>query len=89
MSVYLRLLHGKNHPEECLTDWGFSGPVLGPFEAVQVLYKDSVRCAPPKGEAGEPFVFGFYKDMLVYEEKYYGFFEIVDGKDLPRLRMVA
>jgi hypothetical protein len=34
MFVYLELYHGRHSPDENLDDWGFEGPVLGPFPYV-------------------------------------------------------
>jgi hypothetical protein len=43
MSVYLELFHGRHYPDEkLLDDWGFLGPVLGPFPFVQVTYNSNV-----------------------------------------------
>jgi hypothetical protein len=34
----LKLFHGRGTPFEQLNDWGFDGPVLGPFESIQFTY---------------------------------------------------
>jgi hypothetical protein len=73
--VYMRLLHGRLDPNERLKTWGFDGPVLGPFEAVHFTYKWHIRCFP-QGQ-GDEIEFEFYDDLLVYDGKYYGDFEIV------------
>jgi len=74
--VYVRLLHGRNAPDERLKDWGFEGPVLGPFQAVHFTYTWHVRCIPYP-EKGDEIEFEFYDDLLVYDGKYYGDLEIV------------
>jgi hypothetical protein len=43
-TVYLKLLHGRLDPNPDMQDWGFDGPVLGPFEAVHITYRDEIRC---------------------------------------------
>ena len=75
MTVYLKLLHGRNDPNEQLEDWGFDGPVLGPFEAVHFTYATHVRCFP-EGTDGEAIELCYHDDLLVHDGKYYGDFEI-------------
>lgn len=74
--VYLRLLHGRNEPEERLKDWGFDGPVLGPFQAVHFTYINQIRCIPFIDQDDE-IEFEVHDTFLVYDGKYYGDFEIV------------
>ncbi len=44
MAIYLTLFHGRATLEEDMTDWGESGPVLGPFTFAHVTYGETVRC---------------------------------------------
>ncbi len=30
-TVYLNLMHGRATPDQQMNDWGFDGPILGPF----------------------------------------------------------
>ena len=46
MTIYLKLMHGRGSPNQQMNDWGFDGPVLGPFEAVHFTYITHVRCFP-------------------------------------------
>jgi len=34
MNIYIHLFHGYNLLDEELNDWGFLGPVLGPYEGI-------------------------------------------------------
>ena len=43
MSVYLELFHGRRNPHEDLDDWGFEGPVLGPFPFVHITYGSTIK----------------------------------------------
>lgn len=43
MSVYLELFHGRHSPYEKLDDWGFNGPVLGPFPFVHITYGSDIK----------------------------------------------
>jgi hypothetical protein len=72
--VYLHLLHGRTDPDQDMTNWGFTGPILGPFEAVHVTYKEHIRCIA--FAAGTELDLGFHEDLLVYAGKYYGDFEV-------------
>ena len=92
MTVYLKLLHGRTDPDEQLKDWGFDGPVLGPFEAVHFTYATHVRCFP-KGSDGdaEAIELCYHDDLLVHDGKYYGDFEIAAsfGIATPQPRLPA
>lgn len=76
MSVYIFLLHGRNDPDEDMKDWGFLGPTLGPFVAVHFTYKEYIRCIADSS-CEEEIELGFCDDLLAYQGKYYGDFEIV------------
>jgi len=75
VTVYLKLLHGRHDPDQRLNDWGFDGPTLGPFEAVHFTYLTDVTCMP-RDPTGDALQLRFHEDLLVYEGKYYGDFEI-------------
>jgi hypothetical protein len=83
-TVYLKLLHGRLDPNQDMQDWGFNGPVLGPFEAVHITYRDELRCLGDS-EPSE-LILRYTEDMLTYEGKYYGDFEIAAdfGSDTPK-----
>lgn len=87
MSVYLKLMHGRDNPGQQMNDWGFDGPVLGPFEAVHFTYATHVRCFP-EGRDGdaEAIELCYHEDMLAHEGKFYGDFEIATsfGPDMPK-----
>jgi hypothetical protein len=75
--VYLKLLHGRDDPAEEMRDWGFTGPTLGPFEAVHFTYATHVRCFPQGSDGdSEALELCYHDDMLVHDGKYYGDFEI-------------
>jgi hypothetical protein len=73
MGVYIRLLHGRHDPNEEMHDWGFGGPVLGPFDAVHFTYMTDISCIL---DTGETLALRFTDDLLTWEGKYYGDFEI-------------
>ena len=77
MTIYLKLLHGRTHPDEQLEDWGFDGPVLGPFEAVHFTYATHVRCFPKSSDGdAEVIELRYHDDLIFHDGKYYGDFEI-------------
>lgn len=43
MSIYIELLHGHHYPNEVLEDWGFNGPVLGPFQFFHITYQSDIK----------------------------------------------
>ena len=60
-----------------MTAWGFTGPILGPFEAVHFTYKEHIRCID--ANAGTELELGFHDDLLVHNGKFYGDFKICGG----------
>lgn len=41
--LYLELFHGRRHPEEPLSGWGFDGPAIGPLKWVHTSYAIDIR----------------------------------------------
>jgi len=78
--VFIHLLHGRDDPEQDMPDWGFTGPILGPFEAVHFTYKEHIRGIADAGTGAE-IELGFHGDLLVHDGKFYGDFEICGGHD--------
>jgi hypothetical protein len=74
-SVWLHLLHGRTDPDQRMPDWGFTGPVLGPFEAIHVTYKEHIRCITDSRTETE-LELGFHEDLLIHDGQYYGDYEI-------------
>jgi hypothetical protein len=88
VTIYLKLMHGRDDPDQHMDDWGFDGPVLGPFEAAHFTYATHVRCFPPSSDGDAEAVELCYRDdLLVHDGKYYGDFEIAasfgSGEALP------
>jgi hypothetical protein len=49
MSIYIDLFHGPHHPEEQLDDWGFQGPILGPFPFFHMTYGNDIKIGDTDG----------------------------------------
>jgi hypothetical protein len=85
--VFIHLLHGRDDPDQDMTDWGFAGPLLGPFEAVHFTYREHIRCIED-AHKGTELELRFHEDLLVYAGKYYGDFEICGGQRLDYKNLV-
>jgi hypothetical protein len=73
--MYLTMIHGRNHPEDQLHDWGFDGPMIGPLEYVHVTYCSTVNI----GVIHEGQSLNLHDTMeivrgalLLFKGKYYG-----------------
>ncbi len=87
MSVYLKLFHGRKHPDEELDDWGEDGPVFGPLPFVHTTYGNHIKMGYghnpesatrlPDYEAVfcELHVIG---DLLYYDGMWYGDWAVFD-----------
>ncbi len=68
MSVYINLFHGRDTAEQEMDDWGYEGPVLGPFDYVHITYNSEVKWH----EAGEDKYITIYNDLFPWGGKFYG-----------------
>jgi hypothetical protein len=41
--LYLALTHGRHHPDEQLSGWGFDGPTIGPLKWCHTTYAIEIR----------------------------------------------
>ena len=81
--TYIQLLHGRNHPDEELNDWGFDGPTLGPIEWIHITYNSTINIKF-EGEDNPTDICNTEEDgicltpdMFYYDGKYYGDWSIV------------
>jgi len=70
--MYLKLLHGRNNPDENLDNWGFNGPVFGPLDWFHITYLQTYRFGRGPLEAE----IAVTADMFVWDGKYYGDAEV-------------
>jgi hypothetical protein len=70
--TYLKLLHGRNTPEENLDDWGLAGPIFGPLGWFHITYLQTYRF----GQGGFEAEIAVTQDMFVWDGKYYGDAEV-------------
>jgi hypothetical protein len=93
MSVYLELFHGRDSPDKDLDDWGFQGPVLGPFPFIQVTYGEiklgeTITWHEKEATSNPHYLDPLYisKDGLVtYIGSFYGDFSIFSNPN-PELK---
>lgn len=65
--LVLKLFHGRDRPDEVLTDWGFDGPALGPLESVSLTYGVLEICT-----ANECHALPLINGLVHYDGKFYG-----------------
>ncbi len=67
--LYLKLFHGRTDPAQNMDDWGFDGPVFGPYDFIHTTYACHVKMGRDNGDLDELRIVG---DMIFYDGKYYG-----------------
>lgn len=50
MPVYLELFHGRDTNDAEMDDWGYKGPVLGPFKWIHTTYGTHIKALTAKGD---------------------------------------
>lgn len=70
--VYIHLFHGRNSIDEDMDDWGFDGPLFGPFTHVQSTYGSTVKAW--NNVSGNDAFLDVVKGCVYYDGKYYGDF---------------
>jgi hypothetical protein len=92
--MYLGLLHGRDHPQQQMNDWGFNGPMIGPLQWCHTTYACTVRIAFESaldglrnfGKAETDHELELSGDLLVFGGKYYGDWTVycVQPEDVSR-----
>lgn len=79
--LYLAMTHGRHHPDEQLSSWGFDGPTIGPLKWCHTTYATEVRFEFIKSidaidyfsKPGQLFDLDIQsKGLLMFRGKYYG-----------------
>ena len=68
--MYLELFHGRNYTNQQMDDWGFEGPVIGPFDTAHVTYNTHIKLW--REAEGTTYEVVFREDMIEYDGKFYG-----------------
>lgn len=92
--MYLGLLHGRDHPQQQMNDWGFNGPMIGPLQWCHTTYACTVRIAFESaldglryfGKAETDHELELSGDLLVFGGKCYGDWTVycVQPEDVSR-----
>ena len=74
--VYLELFHGRHNPDEELDDWGFEGPILGPFPYVHITFASDIKVGaeyilPPQTLLAMHDL-SYTRDQVEFAGSYYG-----------------
>ena len=77
--IYIRLYHGRTSIDEHLDDWGWNGPILGPYESIQLTYGTHIKLH--KADHFEDLA--VVEDLIFYDGYYYADMEIFDSDSLP------
>ena len=67
--LYLKLFHGRNDPAQDMDDWGFDGPVFGPYDFIHTTYACHLKMGRNDGDIDNLRIVG---DMVFYAGNYYG-----------------
>lgn len=78
-NLYIRLFHGRENMDEKLDDWGWEGPILGPYEGIQLTYGTHIKMH--KADHFEDL--GIAEDLIYYDNYYYGDAEIFSSDEPP------
>ena len=70
--VYVFLYNGMKDVDNPPDDCGFDGPVLGPFDLVQITYGEHVKLYDISGNQGLITELVYRDGMIIYGDEYYG-----------------
>lgn len=42
--LYIHFYNGRDQKNKDTDDWGYDGPVIGPFSSIQATYRDHIKC---------------------------------------------
>ena len=82
MSIYIEFFHGRTFPDEELDDWGFNGPIIGPFPFFHMTYLTHVKLGDGPEDSIE-----FVKDLIKFKGSYYGDISITDESRVDKKRL--
>ena len=77
----ISLFHGRNTPDEQLGDWGFDGEIITNIGIGWTYGSIKLLEFNDKGECTDMEILPTYEDMIWFNGKYYGDFEILSMND--------
>lgn len=80
--MYFMLMHGRDHYNDQLHDWGFDGPFIGPLKAVHITYNCTINFVFPENlwegdNSTGPMNVPVFSGCFLFGGKYYGDWEYV------------
>ena len=72
--LYINPFHGRDNAEDDMDDWGYEGPVLGPFSGIHFTYMTVFKLMIDGDWKAD---IEFEGDLFHYDGKYYGDWSIV------------
>ena len=84
--LYLTLHHGRADPEQEMEDFGFDGPIIGPFKWCHITYSSTFNFGWADGdETSGPHdaITVVKRDLVSFDGKYYGDweFQLLEAKE--------
>jgi hypothetical protein len=76
--LYLRLYHGRTHPDQEMDDWGCDGPTFGPLSCYAHTYCSTFRIHAESGH--HEIWLERHDDMIRWDGCYYGDLEVFMAK---------
>lgn len=68
-TLFLRLFHGRKEPNQDMDDWGFDGPIFGPYIGIHGVYRNNINLSKRNGDIDMLYV---ANDLVYYDGSYYG-----------------
>jgi hypothetical protein len=78
--MYLKLVHGRSHPDQEMNDWGEDGPVFGPLAVCHTTYGSDVKLEYMCASSGEPeqvLELTVRDGLMYYGNMWYGDWSVV------------
>lgn len=72
--LYIELFHGRKYLDDLQDDWGFEGPVFGPYDYVHTTYANEIKMC----REGRPHVLTVVDDFVYYDGAWFGDWSVFD-----------
>jgi hypothetical protein len=67
--LFIRLFHGRKDPGQDMEDWGFEGPIFGPYIGICGVYCNWINLTKADGRLD---MLRIHEDLVFYDGCYYG-----------------
>lgn len=79
--MYIVLFHGRDNPEQDMDDWGYDGPVFGPYDSVSVTYFCDVKLCIDHDIVDTLIN---HEGLVYYNNEYFGDFDIISNEEFEK-----